>query len=174
MSHPLDDCRERVTGAREHLVDITRSVQEFLARNPYRLVQRDAPQTGERVLPVQVREDSPKLATRVGEMAQHLRSALDYLSYQLVLANGETPTNATEFPILLEAQRYRMDAPRRIRGISAEAAAVIERLQPFNSPTPNRHALWVLQELNNADKHRQLSVVGSALQSQQFTITATV
>ncbi len=102
MSYPLDDCRERVTRAREHLVDITRSVQEFLARNPYRLVQRDDPQTGGRVLPVQVREDSPKLATRVGEMAQHLRSALDYLSYQLVLANGETPTNATEFPIFLE------------------------------------------------------------------------
>ncbi len=173
MPHPLDDCRAKITRANEHLAALTRAVEDFLARDPYDLIQRDDPRTGEHVICVRVRENPPSatLAALVGDLAQNLRSALDYLSQRLVRANGQASSHATEFPIFLDASRYPSDAPRKTRGMSTAAMAVLERLQPFNGATPDRHPLWLLHELNNADKHRQLSVVGSALHSQALTVT---
>jgi len=121
---------------------------------------------------VRVREDPPsaELATLVGDLAQNLRAALDYLSQQFVRANGQIPTGATEFPIFLDPVRYASDAPRKTRGMSPEAIALIKRSQHFASAASDRHFLWVLHEMNNADKHRQLNVVGSAVHSQALTV----
>jgi hypothetical protein len=177
MPHALDDCRAKIAHAGVRVEELTRAVNAFLDRDPYELVHRDDARTGERTISVSVREDPPSaaLAMIVGEIVYNLRSALDYVARQLVLANGQSPTTRTEFPIFGNQQQYAADAPRKTRGMSPQAIAVIDGLQPFAWPTPlQRHPLWILHELHNADEHHELSVVGSALQSQEMTITSNI
>lgn len=176
MAHPLDDCRAKVVRARDLLAALDRSAREFLARDPYDLVQRDDPATGEHVVSVRIRENPPsaQLATLIGDAANNLRSALDYLSQQLVRANGQAPTRRTQFPIFHDAGRYAAEAPGMVRGMSPAGVRWIEGQQPFAGGGPDRHILWVLHDLNNADKHRELSVVGSAVHAQALTGTADI
>jgi hypothetical protein len=51
-------------------------------------------------------------------------------------------------------------------------AAVIERNQPYHRPAPSykKHPLWILHDLNNADKHRVLIGTGSSLAVDNFDI----
>ncbi len=80
-------------------------------------------------------------------------------------------TRSIEFPIFRDPSPYAPDAPKKTRGMSSAARDWLKRLQPFTSAEPDRDPLWVLHELNNADKHRELSVVGSAIHSQALTVT---
>jgi hypothetical protein len=177
MPHALDDCRAKIAHARTRAEELTRAVKAFLDTDPYELVHRDDAQTGERIISVSVREDPPSaaLAITVGEIVYSLRSGLDYMARQLVLANGQNPTTRTEFPIFSDGTRYAADAPRKTLGMSPQAIALIDSLQPFAWPTPlQRHPLWILHELHNADEHHKLSIVGSALQHQDLTVTSDI
>lgn len=48
--------------------------------------------------------------------------------------------------------------------VRAEHAAVLEKIQPYQTPKePGKiNNLWALHELNNADKHRLIQVIGIA------------
>lgn len=105
--------------------------------------------------------DPPPLQVSVifGDALHNMRSLLDHVARLLVVANGgqpvDRPPGATMFPIHVERPRR----PVTINpGISSEAQAVVESLQPFHSPDPRQHPLWRLSELNNIDKHRLLHV----------------
>lgn len=98
-------------------------------------------------------------AVLVSEFIHHLRSALDNLVWQLVLLNGGEPWQRNQFPIYTEAPAAgRLDA--MLRGVSGDHRAVIEELQPYNSPQVQvSRALAVLVDLSNIDKHRFLHPV---------------
>jgi hypothetical protein len=104
----------------------------------------------------------PDWAAIAGDAVHNLYSALDYLAWELVRANGGVGTNATSFPIFQEEVLYRKEAPRKIKGMHADAQRIIEQLQPFKlSPReahPSEHFLAVLYELEQADKHRSLNL----------------
>jgi hypothetical protein len=95
-----------------------------------------------------------------GEVVHHLRSSLDHLVYQLVLANGQQPTERHEFPICASAQKFAEAISRgKIRGVSAAVQQRIETLQPHRCSPPHDSWLWVVHELDRIDKHRLLVVV---------------
>lgn len=121
----------------------------------------------------------------IGEIVHNLRSALDSVVYRLVLANKQTPTNTTQFPIFLVRKSIRTKPNRRgkpvpipqfegkalgngrsmLRGVCKEHQAMIERLQPYHRRRTDgakgrKHPLYWLKEINNADKHRLIQVVG--------------
>lgn len=95
-----------------------------------------------------------------GDCIFNYRSALEHLVYSLVEEGGGVPDRDTSFPLRTEE---RPSYGRPILGLSAAALALIEQFQPFNSGhnRDTQHVLGVLQELNNADKHRQMSIVGA-------------
>lgn len=91
----------------------------------------------------------------VGEVAHNWRAALDNRVWDLVTACGNKPTKSNEFPIFQDPEKYREQAPRKLAGLSEAIKAEIEDSQPFGSAGDDlHHALWVLHELNNIDKHR--------------------
>jgi len=118
-----------------------------------------------------------RLAAIAGDFVQNLRAVLDYLVWQLVLREGEEPTEANAFPIcetkngfirdVKEPKRRERSALWRIP-VDGGAWAIIEGAQPFNRPPgnpafepwgPAYHApLAVLSRLSNADKHRSLLI----------------
>ena len=105
-------------------------------------------------------------SVRIGEILYNLRSALDHLVWQLVLANGEKPGRHNEFPIVNDASEWGQARGRKLKGISQAAAARIERLQPYTGGIGfpfNVFAFRTLRTLCNIDKHRHLmlAVIGS-------------
>lgn len=98
-----------------------------------------------------------RLSVLLGELLHNLRSGLDHVAWQLVLANGGTPNKKTSFPVLVK----RKNAPLQIvGGISTQAAALAGDLQPYNnaSGAPEEDPLHVLSTLNNIDKHREFNI----------------
>ena len=109
-------------------------------------------------------------AIRSGEILYNLRSALDYLVWQLVLDNKDEPTRVTQFPILdKETEWVTPKTERNLKGVAEKHKRTIRFLQPFNPflqlPANgeirpfNAQVFRALRELCNADKHRHLNLL---------------
>ncbi len=100
-------------------------------------------------------------SVRLGEILYNLRSTLDHLVWQLVLANGENPGRHNAFPIVNAAVDWQKEE-RKLKGVAPDVKAMIRRLQPYtggiNLPF-DVSALWTLHSLCNIDKHRYLNLV---------------
>ena len=55
----------------------------------------------------------------IGEILYNLRSALDHLVWQLVLANGQTPGRHNEFLIAVDQQTWLQGKGRALKGVSS-------------------------------------------------------
>ncbi len=105
------------------------------------------------------------IAALVGDIVHNLRSALDHLAWQLVLLDGGTPTQATQFPLRLsrtgrDGKELELIQPR-IRDERIRQA--VTRMQPFTEADyghdPKTDSLHILDRLNIIDKHRLLLTV---------------
>lgn len=94
-----------------------------------------------------------------GDFVQNLRSALDYLVWQLILANGKIPheTN-TGFPVCKSPSAFDKAKDRKLIGVPSEAITLIESLMPYpeRQQGPAPQPIQVLDELTNENKHRQV------------------
>jgi hypothetical protein len=101
----------------------------------------------------------------VGEFAYYLRSALDNLLWQLVIARGGTPTRVTQFPIY-EDETDKKGKPnvrwveKLTDGVLPEDFTFIEGLQPYKAglDLAKWQPLALLGHLNDVDKHRYVHV----------------
>jgi hypothetical protein len=121
---------------------------------------------------------------RAGEAVHHLRTVLDHLVYQMVIAHTKQPPRFhSAFPIVgkgkkrkqlwqTPAEYYACQTSALKNVISADAAALIQSLQPYErlGSAYEDDPLWQLSELDNAYKHRLLAVVGHKLKSIDVTI----
>jgi hypothetical protein len=92
-----------------------------------------------------------------GDTVHNLRSALDYLAYQLVIVgSGREPTRRVEFPIAKDSATYEAEKAKKVEGMGELAIRQIDGLRPYKG---GNHALWRIHELDNIDKHRSLFTV---------------
>jgi hypothetical protein len=91
------------------------------------------------------------LSLPVADCIYNLRSALDYLVYELAISDSGKVQEQTQFPIVdceknSNAQKY------RFRGLHEHHIRAIEALQPY------RGTEWTktLRDISNPDKHRHL------------------
>jgi hypothetical protein len=150
--------------------EINERINGFLHKGakPYRIDVRDDEATGERRYVFKLLEPPPAVewAGMTGEVLHNLRSALDHLAYALCLAHApsEPPPDRTEFPIFAEEERF--DSTQRggglykLRGMSSAMQAAIRAEQPFSvgERTPKAQSIWLLHEMSNIDKHRNLNL----------------
>lgn len=114
----------------------------------------------------------------MGDMVHNLRSALDHAAYA---CSGPTPPKGCEFPIFRDRRYFDFpDTDKRghlykIRGIRNEAVrTLIERAQPWQDPvSPEKHALWVVHQLDIQDKHRMLTPVASVPRVADLNVQVT-
>jgi hypothetical protein len=101
-----------------------------------------------------------------GDCIQNLRSALDYLVWELVIAAKNKPGEHTQFPICSSPESFkgqktgRRGRPGVLAGICGEAITEIEGLQPY----PDRQeavfsTLSAINYLCNVNKHRHILTV---------------
>jgi hypothetical protein len=95
-----------------------------------------------------------------GDYLQNLRSVFDYLVWQLILANGKTPDETvTAFPICKSEKSFELVRKKRLVGVPEEAIDMIRALQPYSERDPSSarpQTIHILDELTNANKHRQV------------------
>jgi hypothetical protein len=106
---------------------------------------------------------------RIGEFLYNLRSGLDHLVWQLVVANGQTPGTRNQFPIYRDENKYDRESRSRLRGVGDGAAVIIRELQPF---VGRRDDLWRLQSLGNFDKHRHLNLGTVVVDDSELSLDA--
>ena len=102
----------------------------------------------------------------IGDFIHDLRSSLDHLAQQLVLADPDSgePGYDTQFPIM---KKSRVDGgghavfPRIDGEISVQVAAVVDSVQPYKEPNGRYelHPLWILKHLSDTDKHKFFPLV---------------
>lgn len=162
----------KIDRASSHIHTLSSEIEEFcvaIRRSIVHEVDRDADE--QRWVYRGATVEVPiEWSIRAGEILYDLRSALDHLVWQLVLTNGEEPTQINQFPIVDEVEDWM--SPRtenKLKGVSDKHKQMIRLLQPFNPflglPSGgairpcNAQVLRALRDLNNIDKHRHLNLI---------------
>ena len=163
----LDGPKLKLDRAKKHLDDLEAAINGFFETNPYAVRVKDNPETGKREHIVVKADDLPaSLSVLSGDAVHNLRSALDHIIWQLVIANGGEPEDLrTAFPVWRSEADFEAGRPGDAKGISEAALDVLYGLKPYKG---GNDALWLLHKLDIVDKHRLLLSVASAY--QQFVI----
>jgi hypothetical protein len=114
---------------------------------------------------IEIKDDWPFL---FGNAINNLRSALDYLAWQLAIRyhKGKEPPEtlwpSIQFPIT--ATQSMWDNSRSIKNMIGVHRAKVKKFQPFKLAKADRskgavHWLALLREFSNADKHREVQFV---------------
>jgi len=181
---PLFGPRERVKRANGQIITLHKSFQRFFKDNPYEIgVAELNPKADNYSLRVKGGpQDFPvDWSLLIGEVAHNLRAALDSLAWSLAT---DPRYDRTAFPIYLLGSTTRRrrrgqllphfwskgDGLRLMQSIDKKHWTHIESFQPYKRGKGGRHSpLSLLQELNNSDKHRLLTVLRVSAAGMHFT-----
>jgi hypothetical protein len=131
----------------------------FLETHPYQSVGEDDPQSGDRIVKFRlISESPPELAIVLGDAIHNLRSALDHLACQIVLAGGGKPNTHTAFPIFYAQKTFEAKFNGKIHGASQKMLDLVRGLNPYRR---GNELLWALHKLDIIDKHRLLIPVAT-------------
>ena len=97
----------------------------------------------------------------IGEVLYNLRSSLDHLAFQFPGRPAEIPEHRVSFPIFDKREAFEDHMRRNLPHLPGAAVERMDALQPYGGwQGPQRagqvHRLWLLNELCNVDKHRNL------------------
>ena len=129
----------------------------------------------------------PMLAVIIGDFLYDLRSALDHIAAANVPAER---IRSSQFPIFTEdiwqpvpdgtdARRMKSQQSRWnewTKGMPPDIVDLIKDMQPYQnaskySSNPDDHALAILNEYQNADKHRELIIISLLIDDPCATVT---
>lgn len=156
---PFEMVRARLDRAGEHLDSLSDRTQWMGRNNPYSVgITRDM-DSGDHFVTASIPQDPPdEWSFLISEFTHALRAALDNLVWQLALKRTVTPFERAAFPIFIDSGGFH-DNRHLIADLTPLQQTMVERSQPYHRKKPFRDPLWLLHQINNADKHRFLPVV---------------
>lgn len=163
----LDNARRKHFRAVVHLKELITELEWYFQTDPGAMVPEPEYSPDNPICSFQAKEPVPaRFGLIVGDCLQNLRSTLDYLVWELVLAAGNTPSGDNMFPICTTPENFKKALEKkRLEGVGVDAKAEIESLQPYSDSDNKSDVLRVLDELTNCNKHRRvlLTTLGSAV-----------
>src|SRR5215831_2555648 len=122
--------------AEEHRLEFDGLVEDYVGGEPYTIYSQYDPETGWHTLRWQALREPPlqRLALVFGDMISNLRTTLDYLVWQLVLAAGNRPGRRSSFPVVRRAKDWAVQGRTALRGIEPRWVGEIESRQPYRRP----------------------------------------
>jgi len=138
-----------VARARGLLAELAAAERTYLATTPYRLVHENDMRAGRYLVRVEVVTPVPsEIPPLAHAVIRSLRTSLD----ELVTRLAGKPIH---FPIYESLALFAQRSRRAIAGMSDEAQATLEALQPYHTIGGFRNgALWTLQQLDAEDPPR--------------------
>ena len=159
-----------------HAESFNEQARAFLEEKPYAVSVEAEPERGKYVYRISVRQDFPSetLEPILGDAVHNYRSALDHVAWQLAVANDPSHRSSlndrfTSFPIFTDGKQYRTLGRGRTKRMGVQAQALIEQMQPYQGPDPERHVASVLQELDNGDKHKGILLAMAAVEEFKYS-----
>lgn len=154
MSHPLDEAYAKLARARTHLEELNVKVRSFVDAHPYGLIFDQQSEPGVIVVRAEAFVEDERVPLHVGVIAgdvlHNLRSALEYLAWQLAEISAGADKD-THFPVCDTRAKWADFGRRYTRRMRPEHAAFIERMQPYHRG--HGVLLSAISTLNNTDKH---------------------
>ncbi len=159
----LEPIHLKIARANEHLQSLEEELGRYYATYPAEFVPdpeiyRD--ESGAQYVfgSIKVESPPPSLAIIMGDVLQNLRTALDYLVWELVCTNKEIPGKHNAFPICRTQNDFMSQLGRNcLLGVHPDAIAEVARLQPyFDGSDVDKSFLWTLNEFTNINKHRRV------------------
>jgi hypothetical protein len=153
----LAGCYAKLARAEQLIQELDRVNRRFFRRNtPVAEIVRDPATGSQQVLATNVKMPPVAHSIIVGDVLHNLRSCLDHLVYQLILAHtGQGPMYRTyEFPIFVTDKKFEDNVNRLLRDVSEDGVQRVRQVQPFTFARPTDTALYALNELSLIDKHR--------------------
>jgi hypothetical protein len=169
----------RIDRANELLTHLDTALKGFIETRPYVVEELPDPNATTRAFVLRKLHDVPERPRIIaGEVAHHLRSALDLLAYQLLIKEGIKDWKRLRecaFPIITNRDlsntddRKKHDASinAKVGGVSKQAHDRIVALQPCATNGEWSHLAQV-QELDNTDKHRLLLAAAASMDLKNF------
>jgi hypothetical protein len=157
LSHPLDSAFERVNRASEHFSEFKRRVAVWNNAQYHAAEWQFDPQDPSKIsvglskiIPMPLR-----IGTLLGEICYNLRTALDYVIFELAkLDSSGIPQDGTQFPIEDAPKGFAWRQKRGwLKGLNSAHIAAIEALQPYNACNWTK----ALRDISNPDKHRNIT-----------------
>jgi hypothetical protein len=111
-------------------------------------------------------EPTKNLPLMAGQIINNIRSALEYVAFQVYLVAGGTPdgklADKVAFPIVNTADPWDSVVKKKVPGVWPEAADVMKAAQPFSQTGEEVNALPTLRGLGGTHKHRNLVLCAAA------------
>jgi hypothetical protein len=180
--HPLDSPRLKITRAKAEINRPGLMQDAFFTNTHYSVVRAEKDSvSGKYIYRIKIDGPPPSLdwGIYIGEIAHNLRSALNHLVYQLALLNSSNEPETVagdkrlQFPIFLDEGKFKAKGKDMIKLLKPVHKSIIKQLQPYNSSgssllktidlterSRRNSPLFWLEEINNADKHRIIQVIG--------------
>jgi hypothetical protein len=149
----------KVYRSKTHLLELQTEIERYFETNPGRVIRVEDGNPDEYTGIFQASGPIPgRLPIIMGDCLQNLRSALDYLVWELVLAANEVPGRHNMFPICSTLRAFENQLEKkRLAGLKPEAVAEMRTLQPYNHGKDfEKTLLWILDDLCNINKHRRV------------------
>jgi hypothetical protein len=161
-TNPLANLEARLDWAWHYIENLKAERTDFLANPLIGTLTETDPQSGDDVRRLRISPPiPPRISFIAGDAIHNLRSTLDNLVWHIALRNGQLrpqpsqPYQRTQFPICLTPSVWKSSQTKEVvKDLPSGAVTEIEKLQPYQVPTPERHKLWILNRLWNDDKHR--------------------
>ena len=158
----------KIDQAKKHLRNLKKDVNAFLSRKPF-IVVTEEDSSGDLVYRIRIQTPIPvRWSADIGDLLHNLRSALDHLAWELVVANGHQPTRATSFPISDDEPSFKHNLQKQLHGASAVARTAVENLKPYKGGSDD---LWRIHTLHIIDTHRMVVLAGASYQKVPFQMT---
>jgi hypothetical protein len=155
----------KIDHAKRLFIDLNEKVKNFFVTGkPYEAISIIDQETGDLlvVAKINITPPSEEWSCVAGDIIHNVRSSLDHLVWDLVIANKQIPNRNNCFPITENEENFLKYGLPSLEGVDSKAIEEIKSLKPFRSGT---EWLWQLHKLDIADKHRTLLIAGSAHKS---------
>ena len=111
-----------------------------------------------------------EIALALGDFLQAGRASLDHAVYAISTAIEPGYVEKPCFPIALDEKGYRRAAAAALKFVPDAVCAVVEQYQPVGMDEP----LWQLHNLARIDRHREITLLASRVQTDLVGWTRTV
>ena len=152
----LKDALARIDQAKNDYVAFAGLLNEFLYDYVKGMEKGHDPETGNFVVRLRNPKESNitgQPAVAVAQIVENLRSALDYVVFELSALNEpELNERVLEFVITTDSQRFEDRAKDKLKYLTVEQKDFVEQLQPFNGNV----ILEILSDIAGPTKHRRL------------------